>query len=226
MGEKALGKRLLELYRRLSACYGAQHWWPAEGPLEVMVGAILTQQTTWRNVEKAIASLKAEGALSPAGLRLLIPQALSQLIRPCGYYNAKALKLKALASWLGSYEDDLSQIFSRELWSLREELLSLYGIGEETADSILLYAAGKPIFVVDAYTRRILRRLGLGPEVNSYRAFQAFFMENLPHEPELFNEFHALFVRHGKEVCRSLPRCQECSLQELCLTFRRGSNKI
>jgi len=183
----------------------------------MMVGAILTQSAAWTNVEKAIASLKAAGALSPRALRELPPSELSALIRPSGYYNAKARKLKALADWLGdSFGDELSVLFAAASAALRERLLSVHGIGEETADSIILYAAGKPVFVIDAYTRRIVDRLGLKPAGKSYAAYQALFTDNLPCDRALFGEYHALLVRLAKEVCRRRPRCSGCCLGDIC----------
>ena len=213
----AITSALLDIYHRLLSHYGPQHWWPAEDPFEVIAGAILTQATAWTNVEQALSNLKAETELTPVALRHLPPHRLATLIRPCGYYNAKAAKLKAFVERLGErYSDDLSQLFALEIDDLRQELLSIHGVGEETADSIILYAAKKPVFVIDAYTRRIIRRLGLAPGSDSYRAFQARFTNNLPPEERLFNEYHALLVRHGKEVCRNAPRCQNCCLRSLC----------
>ena len=210
-------EKLLDIYRRLFARYGAQSWWPADNPFEVIVGAILTQSAAWTNVVQAISNLKAEMTLTPTALYDLPLDRLAQLIRPSGYYNAKALKLKAFADRLHSkYNSDLERLFTLDTATLRPELLSIYGIGEETADSIILYAAGRPIFVIDAYTRRIVSHLGLAPEKDSYRAFQALFTENLPHDEGLFNEYHALLVRHGKEVCRKMPRCTPCCLRSLC----------
>jgi endonuclease-3 related protein len=197
--------------------YGPQHWWPADEPFEVMVGAILTQSAAWVNVEKAINNLKAAGMLSPRALRRLSQNELASLIRPCGYFNAKARKLKALAEWLGqAYGDDMAKMSAISLKRLRPQLLAVHGIGEETADSIILYAANKPIFVIDAYTRRIIDRLGLAPSDNTYSAYQSFFMENLPHRTALFNEYHALLVNHGKKVCRQCPLCRECCLKDIC----------
>ena len=214
---RGMGQRLEEIYRRLMDGYGPQHWWPAEEPFEVMVGAILTQSAAWGNVEKAIASLKEAGALSPAALRQLPVAELAKLIRPCGYYNAKALKLKALAQWLGeSSADDLERLLKDDTAALREQLLSIHGIGDETADSILLYAADKPVFVIDAYTRCILSRLSLAPVGVSYAACQALFMDNLPADSGLFNEYHALLVYLAKNVCRRRPRCRECCLADIC----------
>jgi endonuclease-3 related protein len=215
--------KLLEIYHCLLVHYGPQRWWPADSPFEVIVGAILTQAAAWGNVEKAIANLKRAEALSPAALRHIPTDDLARLIHPCGYYNSKAQKLKAFVQVLGEeYGDDLAALFSLDVSQLREKLLSIYGIGEETADSIILYAAGKPIFVIDAYTRHILRRLGLGPGGESYAAFQKLFMDNLPHQTYLFNEYHALLVRHGKEVCKKKPLCP-CCLSSLCsVQFQSG----
>ena len=217
-----LEQRLLEIYQRLLFRYGPQNWWPADGPFEVAVGAILTQATSWKNVEKAISNLKEADVLQSAALRELELERLYQLIYPCGFYKVKALKLKAFAKYLAGYGDDLAQLFSQDLDSLRQELLSIYGIGEETADSILLYAADRPVFVIDAYTRRILSRLGLLPQASSYSALQSLFMENLPPDVPLYNEYHALLVRHGKETCRRAPLCQGCCLKDLCSSPRPG----
>lgn len=208
---------LLNIYHRLLNYYGPQHWWPADSPFEVIIGAILTQSAAWSNVEKAINNLKAEEMLSSPELRRLSADKLSQLIYPSGYYNAKALKIRSFVDWLAKYYDDsLDKLFALDLPMLRRELLSVHGIGEETADSIILYAAQKPIFVIDAYTRRIISRLGLGPSTNNYTSFQDLFMQNLPHDERLFNEYHALFVRHGKTACKKLPICKGCCLNSLC----------
>ena len=198
-------------------CYGSQHWWPAKEPFEVMVGAILTQSAAWANVEKAIANLKTSMALAPEPMRRLSVSEIAELIHPCGYYNAKALKLKSLVQWLGEYyDDDLERLFGGDVSQLREQLLSIHGIGEETADSIILYAANKPVFVIDAYTRRIISRVGLAPESNSYTAYQCLFMDNLPADVRLFNEYHALLVNLAKNVCRTNPLCQQCCLNSIC----------
>ena len=217
MSPPALGEILLEIYHRLLARYGQQHWWPADDPFEVIVGAILTQSAAWTNVEKAISNMKAENALTPAALHDLPLDRLARLIRPSGYYNAKALKLKSFADRLYShYGGDLGRLFALDTPQLRLELLSIYGIGEETADSIILYAARRPVFVIDAYTRRILSRLSLAPSSDNYGAFQALFAENLPEDEGLYNECHALLVRHGKGVCRKVPHCPLCCLRGLC----------
>ncbi len=217
MDNQLVNQSLLSIYHRLMARYGPQYWWPAQEPFEIMVGAILTQSAAWRNVEKAIANLKVAKALSPEALRRLSLSEVAALIHPCGYYNAKALKLKSLASWLGKYyDDDLNKLFIGDTSHLRQQLLSIHGIGQETADSIILYAANKPVFVIDAYTRRIINRIGLDPDSNSYIAYQALFMDNLPADAGLFNEYHALLVCLAKDVCRSHPFCRQCCLNSIC----------
>ena len=217
MATQSVSQTLHHIYRQLLDCYGPQHWWPAPGPFEVMVGAILTQSAAWRNVEKAITSLKAARALSPEALRRLSLPEIAELVHPCGYYNAKALKLKSLTQWLGEhYQDDLNKLFTGDIDQLRQQLLAVHGIGPETADSIILYAANKPVFVIDAYTRRIVNRVGLAPEGNSYAAYQSLFMDNLPADVELFNEYHALLVCLAKDVCRKRPLCEQCCLNNIC----------
>jgi endonuclease-3 related protein len=217
MDDQSLKEALADIYHRLLEGFGPQHWWPADEPFEVIVGAILTQSAAWGNVEKAIDNLKEAEALSPARLRRSQLPRLAKLVRPCGYYNAKALKLKSFAFWLGNhYKDDLDRLFATATDELRQQLLSVHGIGQETADSILLYAAGKPVFVIDAYTRRILDRIGLAPEKGSYAGYQAFFMEHLPPDAGMFNEYHALLVRLGKDFCRRRPLCPQCYLKDIC----------
>ncbi len=225
MDNQAITKKLLDIYRQLIGHYGPQHWWPAQEPFEVMVGAILTQSAAWRNVEKAITNLKTAEALSPSALRQLSLPEIATLIHSCGYYNAKALKLKTLARWLGEhYNDNLDKLFANNIHHLRQQLLSIHGIGNETADSIILYAANKPIFVIDAYTRRIIGRIGLAPEDNSYTAHQTIFMNNLPADTGLFNEYHALLVCLAKDVCHNHPVCQSCCLNNIC-HFTNSHNK-
>jgi len=221
MGNQSISQALQDIYHRLISRYGPQHWWPAEETFEIMVGAILTQSAAWVNVEKAIANLKAARVLSPKTLRQLSLPELATLIHPCGYYNAKALKLKSLAHWLGEYYNDgLDKLFANNADHLRHQLLSIHGIGQETADSIILYAADKPIFVIDAYTRRIIDRLGLTPKTNSYTAYQSLFMNNLPADTSLFNEYHALLVCLAKNVCRNHPFCQQCCLSDICPNYQ------
>ncbi len=215
--------RLDVIYRELFNCYGHQHWWPAEEPFEVMVGAILTQSAAWVNVEKAVASLKKTGVLKPQGIREMPLDGLALLIYSSGYYNAKASKLKALSQYLGdTYRDSLAEMCRRDTRELRDELLKVHGIGEETADSILLYACGKPVFVVDAYTRRIFSRIGLCSDRDSYREIQAVFMQHLPPDVQMFNEYHALIVQHGKDICRKRPLCPRCCLLALCGCGQQG----
>ncbi len=205
--------RISAVYHRLHAAYAPQHWWPADSPWEVIVGAILTQSAAWTNVEKAIANLKQVGILSPAGILATSQDDLARLVYPSGYYNAKARKLKAFAQRLHDrFHGRLEELLTLDPAALRVELLSIHGVGPETADSIILYAAGKPTFVVDAYTRRIACRLGLAEPSASYADVQSLFSANLPADAPLFNEYHALFVRLGKEACRKRPLCQQCPL--------------
>src|SRR4030042_3794670 len=184
---------LMNIYRRLYKAFGPRHWWPGETAFEVMVGAILTQNTSWTNVERAIQSLKNEGVLNPEGLHRLKKSRLATLIRPSGYFRIKADRLKAFMNFLlENYDGKIGRMGKEELETLSEQLLRVKGIGPETADSILLYGLQKPVFVVDAYTKRILSRHGLIPEKTSYEEIQRLFMRNLPREEKLFNEYHAL----------------------------------
>ena len=187
-----------------------------------MVGAILTQSAAWSNVDKAIANLKAADALSPGAIRNLPLSELALIIRPCGYFNAKAVKLKALADWFGSYNDNdnIESLKKADTESLRRELLAVHGVGPETADSILLYAAGKPVFVIDAYTRRIFSRLGLLAEKESYDACQRLFTANLEADATLFNEYHALLVKLAKDACCKKPLCRRCCLSDICNFYK------
>lgn len=222
MDNQAISKVLPDIYRRLMARYGPQHWWPAEGRFEVLVGAILTQSATWSNVEKAINNLKAAKALSAGALNRLSLAEIAALIHPCGYFNVKALKLKSLVCWLRkNCDNSLDKLFDKSTDCIRQQLLSIHGIGEETADSIMLYAASRPIFVIDAYTRRIIDRLGLSPNGRNYATYQVLFMENLPADVQLFNEYHALLVCLGKHVCRHRPHCQQCCLNDICQFYSK-----
>ena len=210
---------LPEVFDRLYRQYGPQHWWPGDSPLEVILGAILTQFTAWTNVEKALTNLKNAGVMSIEALRDIPGECLAVLLRPSGTFNTKARKVKALINYLSeNHGGDLGSLLSREPAVLRRELLSIYGIGEETADDILIYAAGAPFFVIDAYTRRIVQRLGLAPEQQSYHAYQNLFHRHLPRDATLYNEYHALLDRHAKETCRVRPLCAGCCLVELCPT--------
>ena len=218
-------KALVAIYSRLYDAYGPQEWWPGDSPFEVIAGSILTQSAAWSNVEKALANLKAASALSPEGIAALPEAELAQLIRPSGYFNAKARKLKAFVELLNeSFTGDLDRMLATPASELRPALLATRGIGPETADSILLYAAGQPVFVIDAYTRRTFLRLGLVPEADNYDGWQRLFMRALPADAPLFNEFHALIVRHGKDVCRKRPLCQKCPLLPICPVGSRGGS--
>ena len=210
---------LLAVYERMLSRYGPQGWWPGGPGFEMMVGAVLTQAASWANVESAIANLRSAGALTPRAIRAIPQDELARLVHPSGYYNAKARKLKALAEYIGErFDDDLDAMAHEDVDTLRNDLLGVYGIGEETADDILLYAMGKPSFVVDAYTRRLFWRLGLAPAKGSYAGYRAPFMQHLPKDQRLFGEYHALVVRHGKEVCKKEPVCEGCCLLEVCPT--------
>ena len=206
---------LAEVYNRLYEFFGPQRWWPAETAFEVMAGAILTQNTAWSGVKKAIGNLKdAKICLSPSGIKNLPTKALARLIRPAGYYNIKAKRLKNFVRFLSSeYGASLRRISRRETGRLRQELLGINGVGPETCDSILLYALGRPVFVIDAYTKRIFGRHGIFKENAGYEEAQKVFMDNLPANTKLFNEYHALIVRLGKEFCRKSPKCGACPLK-------------
>jgi endonuclease-3 related protein len=205
--------RLQELHRRLAAHYGPQRWWPAESAFEVAVGAVLTQNTAWRNVEAAMANLKQAGALSLGGLLALAPEELAGLIRPAGYYRLKERRLRNLLEMLAAC-GGLPGLAELPLDEARQRLLAVNGVGPETADSILLYALDRPAFVVDAYTGRILARHGLAREKAAYHELQELFTAALPADPALYNELHALLVRLGAGRCRrSRPRCEGCPLE-------------
>ena len=208
------GHYLLAIYKTLNAHFGELNWWPANSPFEVIVGAILTQNAAWRNVEKAIARLKSKELLRPAGILEIDDSTLADLIRPAGYYNIKTRRLKSFIRFLyDEYGGKLDNMFAEDLWRLRAKLLMVKGIGEETADSILLYAGRKPIFVVDAYTRRVLQRHDIIRSDATYKEIQNLFMTYLPHSVPLYNQYHALFVNTGKLFCTRNPRCDGCPLQ-------------
>mgnify|MGYP006383003691 FL=1 len=209
-------KTILKIYQRMFDALGPQQWWPGETPFEVVIGAILTQNTNWSNVEKAIKNLKTAGMLSPGGIQELSLPELAQLIRPSGFFNVKARRVKTFINWLFSrYEGNLSSMFAQDLQTLRDELLSVKGIGPETADSILLYAGNLPTFVVDAYTHRILSRHGFISEESTYDEMKTFFEENLPKDVKLYNEYHALLVNIGKMFCKPKKACEQCPLRDL-----------
>lgn len=207
------------VYERLYARFGPQHWWPADSPFEVIVGALLMAQTAWRNAEAAIANLKRAGLFDPHGLAKAPIQTIRRLVKPAGLYRSKPRRLKAFCEHLVRVADgDLTRFFARPFETVRAELLSLPGVGPETADSILLYAGNFPTFVVDAYTIRIGRRLGLFDE-ERYGAVKAYFESHVLRDLALFREYHALFVAHGKEICRPRPRCEACPVRDLCAYY-------
>ena len=203
---------LLGIYRKLYACYGPQYWWPGDGPFEVMLGAVLTQNTAWSNVERAIENLKQAGLLDLSALLQVSEGELAQYLRPAGYFNVKAKRLLSLCRFLAAH-GDLPDLSDHEL---RERLLSVQGIGPETADDILLYAFERPVFVIDAYTRRLFSRLGLVQAKVGYEALRRAFEQALGPDVALYNEYHALIVRHAKEVCRTRPLCDACGLMSGC----------
>jgi endonuclease-3 related protein len=211
-----------QVFDILLTALGPQHWWPAETPFEVAVGAVLTQNTAWANVEKAITTLRKAGALTPSALLALPESELAQLIRPAGYHNVKARYLRTMTSWVADRAGgDISRLASESPAALRDELLALHGVGKETADSILLYAVGLPVFVIDAYTLRIGARLHLLPEHADYDTAQRMFTTQLPASLSTYQEYHALVVRVAKEHCRTRPICDGCPLASCCPSARR-----
>jgi endonuclease-3 related protein len=208
------GRLLHELYQRLWKVNGPQGWWPGDTPFEVAVGAILTQNTNWKNVSLAIAALKEREVLEPQPLHDLPEGELAQLIRPAGYYNIKARRLKNFLDFLAThYRNSMERMASDSLEDLRPALLAIKGIGPETADSILLYALGKPTFVVDAYTFRILSRHDFITDAYAYEELRQLFMKHLPPQVPLYKEYHALLVRLGKAWCRPKPQCEACPVK-------------
>ena len=209
-----VGKLLQELYEKLWQAFGPQGWWPGETPFEVALGAILTQNTNWNNVAKVMERLKAEGRLTAQALTAAPEAELAGFLRPAGYYNLKARRVKNfLAVLQDRYHGAMESMAREDLRMLRPELLEVKGIGPETADSILLYALNKPTFVVDTYTFRILNRHHLAPESCTYEELRRLFMDHLRPDVGLYREYHALLVRLGKEFCRPQPRCEDCLLQ-------------
>lgn len=206
--------KLYSIYEKLFSHFGPQHWWPGETPFEVAVGAILTQNTNWGNVEKAIGNLIKGGSLGPLKLHNMTMSKLASLIRPAGYYNIKAKRLKNLLNLLfHEYNGSMEEMRKEDPGVIRRKLLAVNGIGSETADSIILYALEKPVFVIDAYTKRVLSRHNIVDYDADYDEFQEFFHSKLKKDVRLFNEYHALFVRVGKEYCRVKPLCDICVLK-------------
>lgn len=218
----------LQIYRQLLAAYGQRHWWPADTAFEVMVGAILTQNTRWENVEMAITNLKQADMLDAERICSSNIEQLAEYIRPSGFFRQKSQYLQAMSLFYCQHGHK-SGLKKFPLSSLRKELLGVRGIGPETADSMLLYALDKPVFVVDAYTCRIFQRLGNLPDDANYKHTQDYFHAHLPHNLPLFKEFHALIVEHAKRYCRVKPQCDNCPLQQHCLYTKRNAlacNKI
>ncbi len=208
---------LNEIYRRMFDALGPQHWWPAERPLEMMVGAVLVQNTSWQNVRRAIDNLREAGLLEPHALFAVPEEELQELIRPAGYFRVKAKRLRNLLRFfVERYNGSFEAMSRTDLATLREELLAVRGVGPETADSILLYALALPVFVVNAYTQRIFARHGWIGFDADYRQIQEYFADGLPADAAMYNEYHALLVRVGKDYCRKArPRCEGCPLREL-----------
>jgi endonuclease III related protein len=205
---------LVRFYEAMNDYFGDLHWWPGDSTLEIIIGAVLTQNTAWLNVERAIHNLKRAQLVHIENILYLDAGALENLLRPAGFFRVKAERLKNLLRFiLKEYAGDFSRMFAEDIWSLRNKLLQVEGIGEETADCILLYGGGKPVFVVDAYTRRVLLRHGLiSDKVNNYGRIQNLFMSHLSENSAMFGQFHALFVEVGKAFCRKVPDCQACPL--------------
>src|SRR4051794_16650210 len=215
-----MSTKLMQAYERMLAALGPQHWWPGDSPFEIMIGAVLVQNTAWRNVEHAIKNLRDAGVMEPHALYQLPPVELAELIRPAGYYQVKTKRLRNLLRFLiEQYDGSLDAMFETGLASLREQLRAINGIGPETADAILLYAGGKPTFVVDTYAHRILARHGWLDYDASYDDIKDHFESTLPHDAALYNEYHALLVRVGKDCCkRTAPKCENCPLAEMLPT--------
>ncbi|AXI10835.1 endonuclease [Oceanobacillus zhaokaii] len=201
------------IYNKLFEYYGPQSWWPAETPFEMMIGSILVQNTNWRNVDKAL--IKLAPYFEPAIIDYLPIEDLAQLIRSSGFYNIKAKRIKAFMEWFRKYDYNVERIKNMDKIELRKELLSIHGIGQETADVMLVYAFEKPVFVVDAYARRIFYRIGHDMPA-SYDSFRKLLEKELPNKLTLYNEFHALLVEHAKQYCRSKPICENCPLLDIC----------
>jgi endonuclease-3 related protein len=212
-----MSTKLMEMYERMLTKFGPQHWWPGDSPLEIMVGAVLVQNTSWRNVEHAINNLREAGVMEPRALYNVPPTELAELIRPAGYYQLKTKRLRNLLRFIvEQYGGSLDAMFNTGVASLREQLLEINGIGPETADAILLYGGGLPTFVVDTYAHRILARHGWLDYDATYDDIKDYFESTLPNDAALYNEYHALLVRVGKDYCkRSAPNCEACPLAEM-----------
>lgn len=217
-------ERLLEIYHKLNECYGKTNWWPADTIDEIIVGAVLTQNTNWQNVEKSLKNLKENNLLDTKKLLLIEENKLKELIKPSGFYNIKTERLKNVLMFFEKMCDgDFNKLSNFDLNFLRNKLLSVKGVGKETADSILLYALNYPIFVIDAYTKRLLSRIGISNE-ESYDSLQKLFHENLEKDILIYKEFHALIVIHCKKVCKKKPECENCSLKNFCYYYNNSNN--
>jgi endonuclease-3 related protein len=210
---------LREAYRRLLAAHGPQHWWPGDSRFEIMVGAVLTQNTAWVNVERAIANLKRARALTPPAIAAAPHARLARWLKPSGYFNVKAKRLKAMCRWLIG-QGGVRALARLNTHDLRTALIAVHGIGPETADDIVLYAFERPVFVIDAYTRRLFARLGVIRGDEGYETLRHLFENTLRPDAPLFNEYHALIVAHGKDICRRQPRCPVCCLANVCRSSR------
>lgn len=212
--------KLISIYNALFNAYGPQLWWPTiskNKSFEIMIGAILTQNTAWTNVEMAIENLDKEDLIDPNAIINVNVTKLAKLIKPSGYFNLKAKKLKAFAEFYeANFESDFNNMRKVPISDLREQLLSVWGIGDETADSILLYSIDLPSFVIDAYTKRIFSRIGLVSSTDTYMELKKYFEDNLPKNSQMYNEYHALIVEHGKNTCKPRPLCEHCPIIALC----------
>jgi endonuclease-3 related protein len=208
-------QRLLNIFNTLLNSFGKRNWWPGETELEIIVGAVLTQNTSWKNVEKAINNLKRHNALDIHTLYKMDRETLASIIKPSGFYNIKSSRLKNLLNVIyNDYSSNILNLNKLDMWDAREKLLKINGIGKETADSIILYALNKPVFVIDVYTKRFLKNHRLYDGGNDYNTLQRFFMKNLPNDTYLFNEFHALIVYLCQNYCKKVPLCSKCPLKE------------
>jgi endonuclease-3 related protein len=225
MNERTSSRTLCSVYTALSKCHGPQHWWPGDSPFEIMVGAILTQNTAWANVEKAIANLVQRDKLQPEAIAAARLDHLAGWLRPSGYFNVKALRLRNFCRWYlraGGYRT----LQALDTGTLRTALLGVNGVGRETADDMLLYAFQRPVFVIDAYTRRLFSRLGLFAGDEPYDTMRLAIERALGADAALFNEYHALIVRHAKETCRVRPDCRECVLQRSCPAATGDAHRV
>jgi len=221
-------RELRNIYKKLYRCFGPQKWWPGDDPFEIAVGAILTQNTNWGNVEQAIRNLKKNGVLSPHGIYGLSVHDLASLIKPAGYFNVKAQRLRSFLEFLSNdYHGRMANMMLDDADHLRQKLLKVHGIGPETADSILLYALEKPVFVIDAYTKRVLSRHGIMASEKSYDELQELFHDSFKRDVRLYNEYHALFVRVGKTFCkRTKPLCEQCPLNDMLSSVYSESSQL